>query len=284
MAQIAYSVAQSLGQPGQLYGSSSRWWIDTYTAGATISPGQVVFQSTTDKLVTTAVTATHAPAAVDTAIISTPLAASATLWVTAVAAGFDGAQGATLFANGVSRNLRYTLSNSADWDINKGFIIVDGRLHGRRVQEVMHVIDAGNTVLLGTQWFDIIEQVRLGPQAGVGATLVLGTGVKYGPNVTALGVAVAKHASETTTYAAGDEVPVLRMGPIWALPEDAVTPVQGADGVFCRVIVGTGALGALRGNADGTFTAPESIPLIGWEFRTIAGAAAPSVLNVNLKA
>lgn len=282
MAQVAYSVNPALGQPGQLLGDPSSWWIDTFTAGATIEPGTAVFQSSTDKLVTTAVTATHAPATADTAIIATPLAASATLIVEAVAAGFDGAgDGAAgaIFTNGRSRNLRYVLSSSANWDI-KGTITVWGKLGASRVSETVSTPDGGGVTLTGGIWFDQVEKVQMEPQAGVGATLQLGVGVQYGPNSTLLGVAVAKHGSETTSYAAGDLVPVLRRGRIWVAPEDAVTPVGGADRVFVRVIAGTGTLGKLRGNPDGTYAAPESIPVPNWRFRTIAGAGAPAILEV----
>lgn len=285
MAQVvgAYSVSPSKGQPGQLLGNPSDWWIDSFIAGATITPGDSVFQSTTDELVTTAVVATHAPATDDDAIIATPLAASATLIVTAVAAGFDGTGdggSGALFSNGRSRNLRYVLANSANFDVT-GEIAVWGRLNNRRVFESVQTPDAGNTTLTGLIYFDQVEQVQMSVQAGVAATLVLGVGVQYGPNRTLLGVAVAKHGSETTTYAAGDTVPVLRKGRIWVSPEDAVAPAGGADNVWARVIVGTGALGKFRGNPDGTLAAPESIPVPGWKWRSTAALATPAILEVN---
>lgn len=240
--QATYGASPAIGYPGQL-ADSGFTDIRTVIAEAIITAGLAVLRGATTK------SEGKHPSAPDTADVDAIITAGATTAAiqTLSGASLDGAVGVLeMFP---PRNLTFTLSNHADWDLS--VITVTGTdADGNVMQEDFRVPNAGNATLTGLRTFRTVTQVYIPAQSGTGGTFTMGFGAVLGAigGQGVHGISLYDASREPEAYPIDYAVPVLRRGRIYVTAEEAVDVGKP---VYVRfVVTGDEVLGALRCTPD----------------------------------
>lgn len=217
------------------------------------------------------------PAAPDTADVDAIIATGGSTATIQTLSGssLDGVVGtAEMFP---PRNLTFTLSNHADWDLT--VITVTGTdADGNVIQEDFRVPNAGNATLTGLRTFRTVTQVYIPAQSGTGGTFTMGFGSVLGPigGQGVHGIALYDASGKPEAYPVDYAVPVLRRGRIYVNAEAAVDVGQP---VYVRfVATGGEQLGGLRAAPD----ANDCALLNGARWASKTTGAGLAVVELNL--